>query len=106
MKIPLWLRKKLLFLLRSRMYPVKNNFQQSYSDMGCSLCSKSDETQQHLLVCEKITEEIELKNSLLKRNISYKDIFGTPSKQTEAVKIWKIIDKIWKRKLKEKKTEN
>ena len=89
----------ILFLLRSRMYPVKNNFQQSYSDMGCSLCSKSDETQQHLLVCEKITEEIELKNSLLKGNISYKDIFGTPSKQTEAVKIWKIIDKIWKRKL-------
>ena len=93
------------FLLRSRMYPVKNNFQHIYSEMGCSLCSKSEETQEHLLVCEKITEEIELKNSLLKRKILYQDIFGTPNKQTEAIKIWKIIDKIWKQTLKEKKNE-
>ena len=98
--------KKLLFLLRSRMYPVKNNFQQSYSDMSCSLCSKSEETQQHLLVCEEITKEIELKNIILKRKISYQDIFGTPSKQTEAIKVWKIVDKIWKRKLKNKKAES
>ena len=97
--------KKLLFLLRSRMYPVKSNFQQSYSDMSCSLCSKSEETQQHLLVCEKISEEIELNQCVLKRKISYQDIFGTPSEQTGAIKIWKVIDKIWNRKLHDNKKD-
>ena len=36
--------KKLLFLLRSRMYSVKLNFQQSHSNLLCSLCSRSDES--------------------------------------------------------------
>ena len=42
---------------------------------------------------------------MLNRKISYQDILGTPSKQTEAIKILKIIEKIWKRKLKDKKNE-
>ena len=41
-----------------------------------------------------------------KRKISYEDILGPPSQQTDAVKIWNVIDKIWKRKLKAKKTED
>ena len=94
--------KKLLFLLRSRMYSVKNNFQQGHSDLLCSLCSKGKETQQHLLVCEEIVKDEELRNMMVKRKISYEDIFGQPSQQTDAVKIWKIVDKIWKRKLKDK----
>jgi hypothetical protein len=44
-------------------------------------------------------------NTMLNRKISYQDILGTPSKQTEAIKILKIIEKIWKRKLKDKKNE-
>ena len=98
--------KKIRFLLHSRMYPVKKNFQNGNSDILCTLCSKSEENQQHLLVCEEIVKEEELKNILVKRNISYEDIFGPPSKQTDAVKIWKVIDKIWKRKLRAKKTED
>ena len=47
-------QKKLLFLLRSRMFPVKMNFQQSHSDLLCSLCSKEQESQQHLLICDEI----------------------------------------------------
>ena len=58
-----------------------------------------------MLFCEKITEAIELKNNLLKRKIIYQDIFGSPNKQTKAIKIWKIIDKIWKRKLEENKNK-
>ena len=92
--------KKLLFLLRSRMFPVKMNFQQQYSDLLCSLCSKSEESQQHLLVCEEIVKEKHLKQCLVKENISYSDIFGPPSKQTVAIKVWSIVESIWKKKLK------
>ena len=42
---------------------------------------------------------------MLNQKISYQDILGTPSTQTEAIKIWKIIEKIWRRKLKDKKNE-
>ena len=92
--------KKLLFSLRSRMYPVKMNYRNGHSNLLCSLCSKEEENQQHLLVCEKIVEEEKLRNVIMKNKIYYEDIFGSPKKQTEAVKIWKIIDEIWKRKLK------
>ena len=97
--------KKLLFLLRTRMYSVKNNYQNGQSDLLCSLCSKSEENQQHLLVCEEITMEEELKNALVNRKITHDDIFWTPKKQVEAIKMWKVVDKIWKRKLKAKKTD-
>ena len=60
-------QKNLLFLLRSRMFPVKIDFQQSYS-----LCSKDQESQQHLLVCEDIVNEEELKQCMASRRISIK----------------------------------
>ena len=95
--------KKLLFLLRSRMYPVKMNFQQMYSDLQCSLCSSLEkESQEHLWVCEEVAKDDDLKKCLVNKKISYSDIYGPPSKQTEAIKIWSAIDKIWERKLKEK----
>ena len=50
--------------------------------------------------------EEELKNALVNRKIAYDDIFGTPQRQVEAIKVWKIIDKIWTRKLKAKKNEH
>jgi hypothetical protein len=43
-----------------------------------------------LLVCEEIVKEEELRNIMV--NV----------KQSSALKIWKIIDRIWRRKLKEK----
>ena len=72
--------KKLLFLLRSRMFPVKMNYQQKYSNLLCSLCSRTEESQEHLLVREEIVNEEELKLCLMKENASYTDIFGPPIK--------------------------
>jgi hypothetical protein len=55
-----------------------------------------------LLVCEEIVKEEELRNIMVNVNIRYEDIFGTQRQQSSAIKIWKIIDRIWRRKLKEK----
>ena len=92
--------KKLLFSLRSRMYPVKTNYRNGHTNLLCSLCSKEEESQQHLLVCEQIVTEEELRNIVVTNNVHYEDIYGSPKKLTGAAKIWSIIDKIWRRKLK------
>ena len=85
------------------MYPVKMNFQQMYSDLQCSLCSSlAEESQEHLWVCDEVVQDDELKKCLVNKQISYSDIYGPPNKQTEAIKIWSAIDKIWKSKLKAK----
>ena len=98
-------QKKLLFLLRSRMFPVKMNFQQSYSDLLCSLCSMEQESQQHLLECEEISNEEELKQCIVSRKISYEDIYGPPSKQRDAIKVWSLVEKIRNRKLRIKENQ-
>ena len=95
-------QKKLLFLLRSRMYPVKMNFKQSYSDLLCSLCCKEEESQQHLLKCEEIVNDEEVRHMI---KISYEDIFSSPTKQTEAVKVWSKIEEIRNKKLKAKEKQ-
>ena len=48
----------LLFKFRTRTYLVKNNFRNNYKNTNilCPLCEKFDDTQQHLLVCEKILQ--------------------------------------------------
>ena len=98
--IQLLKKKERKIPLGSRMYPVKDNYRNSHYNLLCSLCSKEDENQEHLLVCEKIVVEEELRNVMMTNKINYEDIFGSPKKQTEAVKIWNIVDKKWKRKLK------
>ena len=59
---------KLLFSLRSRMVKVRNNYQNSESDLYCPLCDEDIDTQEHLLVCEKIHPS--------KSDVSYNAIFG------------------------------
>ena len=70
--------KKLLFLLRSRMFPVKMNYQQKYSNLLCSLCSRTEESQEHLLVCEEIVNEEELNLCLMRKKcIVHRYIWST-----------------------------
>ena len=53
--------KKLLFSLRTRSIDVKTNYRNKYQfDMHCRLCKSANEEESeiHLLRCEKITENI------------------------------------------------
>ena len=45
----------LLFKFRTRTYLVKNNFRNNYKNTNilCPLCEKHDDTQQHIMICEK-----------------------------------------------------
>ena len=88
--------KVLLFCLRTRMIDVKGNFKNGFADISCSFCDQNEpQTQQHLLVCPKITKNCpELANN---NNIDYSDLFKDTDRQLKCVRLFrKILDTIQK----------
>ena len=78
--------KQLLFQFRTRTYPCKTNFRTFHGDdLSCSICQEEDNSE-HLLHCSRITAGIDTSG------VSYRDIFGSLSKQIKIVKILKKID--------------
>ena len=50
-------QKKLIFKIRTRMFFVKENYKLGKNkNMNCPCCNKSEDTQNHLINCEKITK--------------------------------------------------
>ena len=47
-----------IFRLRARMTDVKVNFKGKYENLACKICKKENETQDHILKCEKISTEV------------------------------------------------
>jgi hypothetical protein len=89
------LEKQLLFNLRTRMAPVKTNFKNKYGDnLSCLLCEKSEESQQHLLVCPELLPQSDVK---------YMDLFGSLDEQVKAAKHWSkvMLERRIKLKMKE-----
>ena len=80
--------KKLLFSMKTRGVNVKTNFKNGYSDLMCRFCQKQgeDESETHLLHCEKVICENNLRNIV--KDIKYSDIFGTIEQQINASKVW------------------
>ena len=68
-------QKNLVFKIRTRMIPVKNNYG---ADVICQICKKpesSDDQIHGLFECTSI-------NPIIPENIQYEDIFGTNWKKT------------------------
>ena len=74
--------KQLLFKLRTRTFDCKSNFKDQFkNDLRCLLC-KSDDTQEHLLNCKPIIQNIDTSN------INYNDLFSNIEKQVKATKVF------------------
>ena len=95
--------KTLLFLMKSRMTDLKWNFKGKFqNNMNCSLCRLDfEESEIHLLQCVELTCEPELGEEM--KMIKYEDIFGNLNEQIKAVKVWKKIFKMRRKKLEERK---
>ena len=93
--------KRLLFSMRCRVNEVKCNYRTKYkNNITCSLCdSNSEESEVHLLQCESIISEPDVKDSIPQMEYSY--IFAEVKKQIKAVKTWRKFFKIrnWKNKI-------
>ena len=51
---------KFLFMLRCRMIDIRCNYGGKYTDTLCPLCVKGEDSQPHLLVCEKLDENTDI----------------------------------------------
>ena len=91
-------QKQLLFNLRYRMVLVKCNYKRKYEEnLFCTLCdTQAEESQEHLLVCPALLEEI-----VEDKTVKYLDIFGPLEKQVKAVRYLSQIISVRKVKLKE-----
>ena len=75
-------KAKLLFQFRTHMSNVKNNFKNQYpKNKQCPLCELEEDTQEHLMSCEMLHENV------LKKDL-YKNIFSkNVKKQLQAINI-------------------
>ena len=82
---------RLLFKLRTRMYPVKANFKKKHmGNLSCEFCVMHNSDQQHLLQFTVLRKFVpELSNS----KVEYDDIFGSVDKQLRAVKLFSKLTK-------------
>ena len=95
--------KRLLFSMRCRVNETKCNYRSKYeNNMNCSICSSNtEESELHLLKCEAIVSEPEVKDQI--SEITYSDIFSDVERQIKAVKLWTKIFRIRKWKIENRK---
>ena len=62
---------RFIFHARCRMFDVKSNYKNRYPDLLCPLCCSVSDTQQHLLVCDKLVD-----TSIVSRIPEYEDLFA------------------------------
>ena len=90
--------KQLLLNLCTRMVMVTCNCRRKYEgNLLCTLCdTQSEKSQEHLLVCPALLEDI-----VVDKSVNYMDIFGTLEKQVKAARYFIQIISVRKVKLKE-----
>ena len=57
-----------IFKLRTKVTDVKCNYKGKYESFECEICTKDEESQIHILNCEKLNENYE-------KELEYEDIF-------------------------------
>ena len=77
---------KLIFRLRCRVIDIKTNVKGAYDSFECKVCNKEEETQEHILKCEVITEMKKLKKLIPEYN---KLFYGKVTEQLEIARCFK-----------------
>ena len=90
-----------IFKIRSRVTQAKVNFKNKYETYECEACEIAEETQEHILQCEKILNNH--KESEPNENIEYEKVMnGNVKEQLTIAKLFmknmEIIEKIRKNK--------
>ena len=77
---------KLIFKLRCRVTDIKTNLKGAYDSFECKVCNIEEETQEHILKCEVITEMRKIKKLIPEYN---KLFFGKVTEQLEIARCFK-----------------
>ena len=83
---------KFIFLARTRMLDLRNNFRNKYPDVSCPNCYSAIDDQEHLLTCTKLVDGVEL----VYGSIKYEDVFH--SKLEDVVKVSRILQANYKKR--------
>ena len=68
--------KRLMFKIQNRLSDVKTNFKKKYSNnLKCRLCSCPEESQAHLIECNELMDDKEVKTAI--EGFAYEDLFST-----------------------------
>jgi hypothetical protein len=93
-------QKSILFNLRSRCENnFKYNFKNGNQEVMCPLCKKCQDTQEHGLTCEIITQALAPNVQEIVNQVSYDDIFGDLEKQHQVTVAYQEIIRVKKRLL-------
>jgi hypothetical protein len=75
---------QLIFQLRCRMTEAKVNLKGKYDNLECSACGMEEESQEHIIKCEKLNKNIETED------VDYENIFnGTVAEKLKIAKRFK-----------------
>ena len=84
-------QKKLLFLLRSKMVDVRDNFRERYkNDKICKICNTEVENQEHVLLCTEITQHA---NVLIDDQVEVSDIFADEVEKQSRITV--LFETLW-----------
>jgi hypothetical protein len=84
-------QKKLLFLLRSKMVDVRDNFREKYkNDKICKICNTEVENQEHVLLCTEITQQA---NVLIDNQVEVSDIFADEVEKQSRITV--LFETLW-----------
>ena len=72
------------------MFNVKCNFRGIYNNLNCRFNCLEEETQQHILNCDKIREKIDLNV----QDVEYNYLFSSVKKQKKIVEVFEKINKV------------
>ena len=83
---------EVLFALRSRALNCKANFKNKFkeTDTLCPLCSREEDTQQHMMVCTELVKNLK-SEKLAKGKIQYDHIYKDEKKQMEVTELFKEL---------------
>ena len=75
------------------MKSIKDNFHRQFKDnLLCPFsCENTIDSQEHLLVCPGLKKHLSADQVIMQENIRYDHIYGDPSEQYEAVKVFHTI---------------
>ena len=65
---------------------VKANINEKYDDIMCRVCKKEEESQRHILICEKLNEGIIISNDEYYMNGSIEEMVLVATKFNENMK--------------------
>ena len=81
-------QSSLLFNLRSHCV---NEFKSNFYTCNCPLCGKSEDTQEHAVVCEAISEHIGSEHKKSLESVTNSDIYSDPRRQHLVTQVFSYI---------------